>query len=146
MNIHKLKFPAYLLLLFIFSITLLGCEKTLVKIRISNTLTYLYNDPVLGPVPVNWDVRVVINNVDYGIVYAGDVTDYVEIRGRSLHVDAFDVQISSSGKGLFYEMNNGTLWWVSKDYTYKSDAVRGSYVSVPVNRDSWTWEVGFGAL
>jgi hypothetical protein len=61
----------------------------------------LYESNLLGEFDLHWDVAVIANGVDFGVVKGGTKSAALQVQGSPLELDVFQVQVDNEGRGVY---------------------------------------------
>lgn len=135
-------------LVLVFSLLLLtACSKKEREVYIENTTNYIYTDLIVSGAQLNWNVKLVINGVDYGIIKAGEKAGPFTFKGIKFKIDTFEPQISCLDAYLSHTYNSGATYCITSmndEVEAKAQEYRDKKWNVPVANDEWTWQIGFG--
>ena len=131
----------------------MSCKKKTHKVYIKNTKGYMYDDTWVNNQLVNWDVKVVINGIDYGIIREGETIGPIEYTGTKFKIDSFIPQfkcynqIYDNFSYLRAELGAGDNYCIHRlndDVEAKAKLIREKKWNIPYFNDEWNWEIGFG--
>ena len=135
-------------LILVFTLLLLAaCSKKERDVYIENTTTYIYTDLIVSGAQLNWDVKLVINGEDYGIIKAGETAGPFLFKGTKFKIDSFVPQISCLEAYLSHTYTTGPTYCISSmndAVDAKAQEYRDAAWNIPVANDEWTWQIGFG--
>lgn len=120
-----------------------GCKKEPTLVYVSNTKGAVQST-LNGSKPVHWDVHVILNGHDYGIVEEGETAGPFEIKGTKIEIEKFDPDPNCIGDVLYYRHDN-IRWCLSAgEWQTKRDEWRSAKPSIALNKTELTLEIGYG--
>ena len=135
------------LYLAIFLLLVTSCKKKDREVYFDNTKTYIYTDFLVSSANVNWDVKLVINGEDFGIIKAGEIAGPFTFTGTKFKIDSFVPQITCMESYVSHTYDSGVTYCISAlndEVEDKAQAYRDTSWNIPVFNDEWTWDIGFG--
>lgn len=120
------------------------------QLTIDNSVGQLESN-ALGTFRLHWDVKVVLNGVDFGVIKGGDKSEVKTIEANTLTFDTFEVQAQSNGKSIYgvkqSDPSGPHFFFDDNDYGFAAKAADWKRATVSValfgNREK-TVKIGFG--
>ena len=134
------------IILGIVAVFIAGCTKNRkTMVSVSNTENNSENNILHGSIITKWDVKVVVNGVDFGIIKAGEITDLIEIKGKNIEFEVFDPQPCFTGgfSSVYYTVPGSTICIRNDDD--KAQAFRDSEDQIALFDKEYNLEIGYGA-
>jgi len=124
-----------------------SCKKKDREVYFDNTTTYGYTDLIVSGASVNWDVKLVINGEDFGIIKAGEIAGPFTFNGSKFKIDSFVPQITCIESYVSHTYDSGVTYCISAlndEVEDKANEYRDASWNIPLMNDEWTWDMGFG--
>ena len=130
-----------MLTLIILTLSFAGCEKSKTKLTITNSTTESAYTWSHGTVDLKWDVHVVVNGVDFGVIKYGESVE-MEIRGKTMLIEKFNLD-SCLNSTVYYKTNAGR--WCYKNDESKRLLFKETQPKIPSLNGKYSWEMGYGS-